>query len=348
MNTKNRTIIYSAILFFLFQTFPIPAQISYDSSIMKSERLLNEFYAKRDVTILVTDSGLGGVSVLAGLENRLKSAKIFSNINLIFVNALPSTKFSYNSFKTMEEKALVFNSVLTQIDSRFNADIILIACNTLSVVYPSTQFSKDGQVPVVGIVESGIELFKERIKSQNNKIVLLGTETTIASNLHRSKLIDMGIISEQVITLACPNLESEIQSDPKSEMVSSMIDYYSDEIANKVTENSDKIYVGLCCSHYGYANSIFKKVLSSKFGKDVEILNPNEPMIDLIVKKEYSNRVEKTSIKTTVISQAEISLEERKGIVEIIKEESERVAQALNNYSLIKDLFIVNHQGNNQ
>ena len=337
-DSKGRIISLIGLLFF-YQAVAPAAQIINDGSPKSSETLLKEFYNKKDVTILITDSGLGGISVLAGLERGLKPAKIFSNVNLIFVNALPSAQFSYNSLTTREEKASMFDYVLSRIIEQYKPDIILIACNTLSVVYPSTEYYKNELIPVIGIVESGVDLFIQKMKSSNDKIIILGTGTTISSNVHKQKLAERGIEPGKIITLACPDLESEIQSNPGSGMVADMIDYYTDEIKDEAADNSGRIFAGLCCSHYAYSKDIFKSVLSSKFGKDVEILNPNEPMIDSIIKKEYMNRAERTSIRASVISQAELTPEERSGIINVIRGESESAADALQNYSLVKNLF---------
>ena len=41
-----------------------------------------------NVRIVVTDSGLGGISVLAELEHRLREAKIYKKAELIFFNSI--------------------------------------------------------------------------------------------------------------------------------------------------------------------------------------------------------------------------------------------------------------------
>ena len=49
------------------------------------KKLLN----KKKITIVITDSGLGGISILAGIEAKLKETRSFEEVNLIFFNALP-------------------------------------------------------------------------------------------------------------------------------------------------------------------------------------------------------------------------------------------------------------------
>ena len=51
--------------------------------------------------IVITDSGLGGLSVLGELERRIKENPIFENAELIFFNALFSPDYGYNSMKSL-------------------------------------------------------------------------------------------------------------------------------------------------------------------------------------------------------------------------------------------------------
>ena len=43
-------------------------------------------------------------------------------------------------------------------------DRIVIACNTLSILYPHTDFSRAAAMPVLGIVDAGVDLFAERLR----------------------------------------------------------------------------------------------------------------------------------------------------------------------------------------
>ena len=65
-------------------------------------------------------------------------------------------------------------------------DRILIACNTLSVLYPMTAFSRTTAVPVLGIIDAGVDLFLEALEADpSSSIVLFGTRITIESGVHR-------------------------------------------------------------------------------------------------------------------------------------------------------------------
>ena len=45
----------------------------------------------------------------------------------------------------------------------YKVDIILIACNTLSVIYAETDFSKTCPIPVMSIVDFGVNIIAEKM-----------------------------------------------------------------------------------------------------------------------------------------------------------------------------------------
>ncbi|MDW7682043.1 MAG: hypothetical protein SCK70_15885, partial [bacterium] len=53
-----------------------------------SEALIMEMFNKKNVKIVVTDSGLGGMSVAADLAARLPKNAVFQNVEIIFFNSL--------------------------------------------------------------------------------------------------------------------------------------------------------------------------------------------------------------------------------------------------------------------
>ena len=291
------------------------------------------------IRIVVTDSGLGGLSVLAELEYQLNNSHIFKNVELIFFNALYSKNLGYNEMGSNEEKANIFNNALYSIQDNYKPDIILIACNTLSVIYSLTRFSIQTKIKVEGIVKAGVKLFLDNLNNdKESSIVLFGTPTTIESNLHRSLLIKNGIDEHRIINQSCPMLESEIQDDPSSEKVINLITEFVDEASKKATHNNKKVYAGFCCTHYGYSSDIFEKVLTEKFGKNVEILNPNSKMVTSLM-KERSEEFNNTTLSVEVVSQVEIYEHEKFALSKILGSNSPLTVEAIENYNLRPNLF---------
>src|SRR5450759_529752 len=118
----------------------------------KPARFAEVVRKKPDVTIVVTDSGLGGLSVAADLAARLPASGIVRSARIVFVNAEPDVALGYNDMKLEADKVRVFDAALAAMETRYKPDLILIACNTLSVVYPGTAHAKKGRTETVEIV----------------------------------------------------------------------------------------------------------------------------------------------------------------------------------------------------
>lgn len=297
--------------------------------------------AMQDLNILVTDSGLGGLSVAAGLDAKFSELHPFKKVTIRFVNALPSETYFYNRMPNTAEKVRVFNAALQGMYSHYNPDLILIACNTLSVIYDQTPFSKNADIPVVGVVDFGVRMLQEEIQqTSGGRIVILGTPTTIGQDSHRQKLINLGVDSSNIATVACPMLESEIQTDPASDVVRLSIEMYAEEALAKWNRPGDgPLAVGLCCTHYQYAQSVFRDVFAEQYPAAVHIVDPNQGMIEFLFKEGDNNRFTNTSVQTEVISQAKINDQDLQSIGRLLAQTSPDFAARLANYQWKKDLF---------
>lgn len=301
---------------------------------------LKDILKKEKIRIIVTDSGLGGLSVAANLEKNFNAYTPFTETEILFINSLPENNFRYNDMESEAEKAQVFNSVLESINKIFSPDIILIACNTLSIVYPLTDFYLNKKAPVIGIIDFGVnKLFNSYEKGSS--IIIFGTETTINSNVHKNELINKGIDENEIVNQSCPELESEIQNEPNSVLVDGLIDFYTDEAVSNLATNTNRVLIGLCCSHYGYVTEKFVNSLKEKINVSYEVINPNDGMVMAMLPEENKFRFEKTEITTEVISQVEITEGEIKSISQLIKDDSEKFAESLINYRLIPNLFSI-------
>jgi len=166
----------------------------------------DHFLEKKEVTILVTDSGLGGISMFAEIARELRKRHLFEKVYLVYFNAWPEQNRGYNRLKNTAERIHVFDNALQGM-MRFKPDFIMIACNTLSVLYHHTEFSRSVDIPVVDIVGFGVDMMAECLQtSTNDQAVILGTVTTIESHVHRDHLVQRGIQPEQIISQACDQL----------------------------------------------------------------------------------------------------------------------------------------------
>ena len=297
-------------------------------------------------TILVTDSGLGGMSVFARIAAHLKKKSPWQDISMVYFNAWPEQDKGYNHFKTMDQRAGVFNNALNAMEN-FKPDMILIACNTLSVIYPFTHFSKEEKPKVSGIVDHGVQLIQKSLMSDlDSQVIIFGTPTTIAEKSHQQQLVKMGIDPKRIINQGCTNLAGKIERDPFSQDVSKMIHTNVSKAVSKIKKSVGTVYAALCCTHFGYCKDLFKTALSGYVKEDVIILNPNKRMADRAILDYEILSHDKTDvfypdIDMKVISRVFWEPERIDAYVKLLKDVSPEVVKALAAYEWNPDLFEV-------
>jgi glutamate racemase len=344
---KLKLFFYPVLIIFAFS---IASMGFYSSKIYQklnhtefAPQSLDSILKKQEVTVLITDSGLGGLFVCANIENNLQKRKIFKKANLIFCNALPASNYLYNNLKNDSLKAAVFNSALEGMTQMYKPDMVMIACNTLSAIYPLTAFYKTTKIPVYGIIDLGAALMNERLKSDpNSKLLILGTETTVSSKAHLNWLGEQGISPDRITTQACKSLETEIQNDPQSDVVENMIQYFLDEALVGDKEKKNCLYVGLCCTHYSYSKNIFEKIVSQLGYNSYEVLDPDIVMSDFLFTKKVTHEYPVIETSVQVVSRTAFSESEIKSIGNALSNISPKTVAALKNYTIRKNLFEVN------
>lgn len=314
----------------------IPAERDFVSS----DQRLEDFFHKEKVTIAVTDSGLGGLSVLAEAARRLKDARIFRAADFVFFNALFSAEGGYNSLRTREEKVAVFTSALENLEKKFRPDAILIGCNTLSVLIDDTPFARKTKIPVVGIIEPGIALIAWNLSRQaNSSVLVFGTPTTIEESTYTKNLVELGFSEKWIITQSCPELETFIEANPSGDETALLISGFVREALEKVPAPRPPLLVSLNCTHYGYALPLWEKAFEEAGVRPAAILNPNAKMAEILVRQELVGRQPKTDIAVRVVSMVEIGTDKIDSLAQWLKEISPETASALLNYRLDPTLF---------
>jgi glutamate racemase len=238
-----------------------------------------------------------------------------------------------------EEMAAVFNDALEGMVWWYNPDIILIACNTLSVVYPKTSFAKESAIKVLGIVDFGAALAYQALSKDTDSVaILLGTPVTINSGAHKKKLLKKGIESSRIVEQPCHMLESAIQVNPFSDTTRKLLRKYLAESKDKIDPKFKKVYTVFCCTHYAYSYQLFEEELQNIFSCPVNILNPNDTMSNHLSYVINSN-IKQSNISAEVVSRVRIFKEEISTIGGLINKVSKKVYESLINYYYKKDLF---------
>ena len=292
-------------------------------------------------SILVTDSGLGGLWVFNDIANRLKLGSPWQTVKLVYVNAWPAPHRGYNHFDTPEKRARIFNNALYAM-AEFDPDVILIACNTLSVVYPHTQFCTSSEIRVEGIVDHGVQMVYENLIADPDSVaIILGTPTTIDARTHENALVRLGIAKNRMINIGCTNLAGWIEREPFSTTVHEMIREFVTEAATKIGKFSGHIYAALCCTHFGYRQALFQQAFAETVSANVTILNPNIRMARQMFIASDRLQSHPTALDMQIVSKAVWSDEQVGAYLNLLPNISSATREALIHYKLDHQLFSV-------
>jgi glutamate racemase len=305
------------------------------------EMVLPPLFAQEHVTILVTDSGLGGLAIFAAIAARLKTDPIWPAVSLIYFNAWPEQHRGYNRLKGTTERVRVFDQALAGM-LRYQPDIIMIACNTLSAIYKKTAFSRETTLPVIDIIQFGVDMLYEHLAGKKEaRALLLGTVTTIASDFHRAALIEKGIPANCLVTQPCDQLATCIESGPQSDRVRRMIATFMGQAVEKLDAVPPELYTALLCTHFGYSQDLIKAQLEGLLKVPVTILDPNRRMAGFLFTRSAGRRREAARTDLRIVSRIRWDQAKIEAISKIVTAQSPDTARALLDYDWIPDLFAV-------
>jgi glutamate racemase len=295
--------------------------------------------SKDTLSIVIADSGMGGLSICADIVNGLKASRSCRTFSLIYFNAWPEQDRGYNLLPGMAERVRVFDRALGAM-LRFQPDRILIACNTLSAIYPHTPFSRQAPVQVVGIIDFGVDLIHAYLGARaDSRVIIFGTPATIEADTHRARLVERGIPAERILCQPCDRLAGEIEKDPEGPTVRAMVESCIRQAAERVPDRRGPVAAALCCTHYGYSQRVFEAALQSVFEGPITILNPNKAMSDAML-ADFAPRGQKdVRIDLKVVSRIVWSDEKIASIAQILEAVSPLTASALRQYRHDPDLF---------
>jgi len=306
---------------------------------MKS--LLELLGEKREWRIVITDSGLGGLSICAGLDALIRMRRYRRNIELVYVNAWPEAGVGYNDLPDAAARAAVFDRALAAMMG-YRPDLVIIACNTLSVLYGLTESAKNPAVPVAGIIDAGVDLFAGMLqKDPAASLVIFGTRTTVASGEHVRRLTGLGIEPGRIRTAACHGLAAVIDKDPDDPTLPGLVDAC---VSRALVDGrpTGKLYAGLACTHYAYVAELFRRSLAGFAGGRAVVLDPNSQMImSLAAGKDrgLADAPGPSSPAVTVVSKVELPEAQRRAVARRLESVSPATARALMDYTHVPTLF---------
>lgn len=140
----------------------------------------------------IFDSGLGGLTVAAAVRKLLPSEQI------VYLGDTARVPYGTRSPETVQRFALENARFLR----KHNIKLLVAACNTVSSVALETLRQAVPEIPVIGVIHSGV---RAAIRSNARSVTVIGTRGTIRSGAYERALkeADPGL---QVNAIACPLL----------------------------------------------------------------------------------------------------------------------------------------------
>jgi glutamate racemase len=206
----------------------------------------------RSLPIGVFDSGVGGLTVMRALMERLPLE------NLVYFGDTARVPYGLKSVSTIEH----FTGQITDFLLERGVKMLIIACNTMAAVAGDTVRRKAGDMPVLDVIDAGARAAVER--SGTRAIGVIGTPTTINSNAYARRMhaLDAGIrVYSQACPLFVPLVEEGWLDHPVTRMTAQ--EYLKPVLAEQV----DSLVLG--CTHY----PLLKPLLMEVAGPGVQLVD---------------------------------------------------------------------------
>jgi glutamate racemase len=291
--------------------------------------------------ILITDSGVGGLSVCAYAERFVRTHGFPEPVRLTFANAAPANDYGYNSMPSRDVKVATFDRFLTRVNERYEPDLIYVACNTLSVLLPDTPFFEKGVTPVKGIVETAAELLLRELEANPDSVAMIfGTQTTIDAGTYPRLLQERGIEASRIVSQACPGLADTISEDREGSRTRSEIAGWVRTAIEKMPRKDRPVVACLACTHYGYRKDLFASAFAEA-GVRATVINPNERAADDLFGNQPNATGPGTSREADVefVTRYAIPPATVEALTWFLSEISPRTVAAMQQFVLVPDLF---------
>ncbi|HXN46505.1 MAG TPA: glutamate racemase [Bryobacteraceae bacterium] len=204
----------------------------------------------------VFDSGVGGLTVLKALRQRLPHQ------DFLYLGDTARVPYGRKPREMVQE----FASEVVEFLLKKGVQAVVIACNTASAC-ALPELAERTPIPVWGVIEPGVEAACRRTRS--NSVGVIGTKGTIASGAYQKRLEARGL---KVWARACPMfvhlVEEGLADAPEAEM---MARYYLGH-----RPQIDTLILG--CTHYPVLHEVIQRVT----GNSVSLVSSAEVTAEMV------------------------------------------------------------------
>jgi len=201
--------------------------------------------SSRRPTIGVFDSGVGGLTVLRALVERIPDA------DYLYFGDTARLPYGSKSAATVAHYAV---GAVRYLQDQ-GAELLVIACNTATAL-ALDEIKAAAGVAVIGVIEPGAEA--AAAASRKRKVVVIGTDATIRSHAYRRALEARKVaVREKACPLFVPLVEEGWVEHPVTEQVAKI---YLSEAFSEDASNEDADVLVLGCTHYPLIKPLLRRV----------------------------------------------------------------------------------------
>jgi glutamate racemase len=210
--------------------------------------------SRKQKSIGVFDSGIGGLTVVRALMSRLP------NENITYFGDTARVPYGNKSAEVVRTYAIEDTQFLIS----QHVKVIVVACNTASAVAIDA-LRHHFDIPIIGMINPGAVRATE--VTRNGRIGVIGTLATVASQSYQKEILGRNK-ALSVVSKACPLFVPLAEEGWSEHRISQMV---ADEyLAPLRKESIDTLILG--CTHY----PILRTVIQRAVGHDVLLVDSGE------------------------------------------------------------------------
>jgi len=194
----------------------------------------------------VFDSGIGGLTALRQLINRMPNEKY------IYLGDTARVPYGNKSESTIKQYAAECADFLLE----HNVKMIIIACNTASALAYDTVKRLAKNVPVIEMIKPACTSAVQQ--SVNGKIGVIGTKSTIRSAAYEQEISKHSAFDNiRVFSEPCPLFVPIVEEGLVQHAATKLI--AQDYLERLIDSNIDTLI--MACTHYPFLTPVFKEIL---------------------------------------------------------------------------------------
>jgi glutamate racemase len=210
--------------------------------------------SRSDLPIGVFDSGIGGLTVMHSLMERLPGE------SLVYFGDTARVPYGPKSRQTVTRFSTENVELLTSIGVK----AVVVACNT-ATAFALPHLRRRFDIPIVGVVDPGARAAVSATRTGH--VGVIGTHGTISSDAYRERLLalrgDLKVISRPC-PLFVPLAEEGMTEHPAARLIA------AEYLAPFLEDGIDTLILG--CTHY----PLMKPVIGEILGESVRLIDSAE------------------------------------------------------------------------